>query len=407
MTDQKHQIRRTSIKRRVIVFSAIMLAVILIGGSAAYTLSMLNTVHANAGSELVKAVEIERIKLEASVNSEVAVAMKMANSPLIKRHFLDPADENLRRIAFEEIIGYQQTFASKMTFWAGDVDKEFYFDIDNHYTVDTNDPGNYWYNMTLYETEKFNFNINYNPEMQRIMLWINAPVFDSNRKPLGLVGTGIDLTEFVDTLYRDYKGDAALYFFNASGEITGARDMALITNKVTLDKELDAIGTEILAGVNELKSGEIKYINTPGGVVVALGEVPAVGWYITAVLPVTLLDALKNSTTFLFLVMMAVITLIFVIFLAFIFRLLKPLDNMVKALDQISTDWDLTRRLQFQRHDEIGTLCNFFNLTFERIKNLILNIKNEAAALSDIGGDLASNMNITANAVNQITGNVQ
>jgi hypothetical protein len=44
-------------------------------------------------------------------------------------------------MAFDEIAAYQQAFASKMVFWASDIDKEFYFDEDNHYTVDAdNDP---------------------------------------------------------------------------------------------------------------------------------------------------------------------------------------------------------------------------------------------------------------------------
>ena len=148
-----------------VVFSSILFALILIGGSVIFFISMQEIVRNNMGNELSQIVEIEKIKLEASVNAEIAIAMKMANSPLLIQHFLNPADSALRRLAFAEIVGYQQAFKSKTVFWCSDVDKEFYFSEDNHYTVNPDDPDSYWYKMTLYETEKFNFNINYNAEI--------------------------------------------------------------------------------------------------------------------------------------------------------------------------------------------------------------------------------------------------
>ena len=397
---------RTSIRRRLLIFSLVFFLVVLIGGSAAFVLSMWQIVHVNAGNELARDVEIERIKLESSVNSEIAIALKMSDSPLIKRHFLNPGDDDLRVIAFEEIAGYRQAFASKSVFWASDMDREFYFDEGNHYTVNPEDPDNYWYKMTLYETEKYNFNINYNAEMQRIMLFINAPVFDSRRTPIGLVGTGIDLSEFIDILYHDYTHEAALYFFNMAGEITGARNMDLITNKVTLDRELGSLGADILARAKDVPPGEMKFFNSSGGVVV-VDEIPTLDWYITAYLPVTPLDALKSSMTIIFLSMMAIIAAIFVIFHLFISTLIKPLNTMVDTLNRISEDWDMTRRLTVRQKDEIGNLADFFNLTFEKISVLLRGIKNKSFTLADTGDELSATMDETSQAINKIDDEIQ
>ncbi|MDR2729501.1 MAG: methyl-accepting chemotaxis protein, partial [Treponema sp.] len=163
MKTKQTQERRTSIKGRFILFSVVLFLVVLIGGSAAFGFSMWQMLHNTAGYELAQAMELERAKLETSVNGEIALALKMAGSPLIQRHFLNPGDGELKTIAFEEIAGYRRAFASDSAFWASDIDKEFYFAEDNHYTVDAESPDNYWYKMTLYETEKYNFNINYNP----------------------------------------------------------------------------------------------------------------------------------------------------------------------------------------------------------------------------------------------------
>jgi methyl-accepting chemotaxis protein len=302
------------IKRKFFAFLAILFVVIFIVSSGiAFIISMREITRSNKDNELQRIVEIERIKLEASVNGEIAIALKMASSPLIRHHFLNPADRELRKITFEEIAGYRQSFASHEIFWASDADKEFYFSEDNHYTVDTENPDNYWYKMTLYETEKFNFNINYNAEIKKIMLWINAPVFDAQHKPIGLVGTGIDLSSFVDNIYKNYTGKAALYFFNSLGEITGSHDISLITNKAMLDKALGNVGTEIFARTKDLKSGETQFFNISEGVV-ALTDVPALGWYITAISKVNSADYLKNNMTLIFISMMVVIVLIFIIF---------------------------------------------------------------------------------------------
>lgn len=233
--------------------------------------------------------------------------------------------------------------------------------------------------MTLYETEKFNFNINYNPEIQRIMLWINAPVFNGNT-PIGLVGTGIDLTEFVETIYRNYKEKAELYFFNASDEITGARDVSLITNKVKLNETLGEAGAEIIARAKELEENQIISFSLPEGEI-AVGNLSTLGWYIVAIQKLGVFDIVYSTMTLVFLAMMAVIALIFFIFLVLIGWLVKPLNEMITKLDHIAKDWDLTEHVKVKHKDETGVLGNFFNLTFGKMKDLIFGIKKKQSPL--------------------------
>jgi methyl-accepting chemotaxis protein len=398
--------RRVSIQGRFLVFSAVLFLAIFTGGSAAFIVSMRHIVHAGASGDLAQMVEIERIKLEASVNGEIAIALKMADSPLIQRYFANPGNPELERIAFEEIAGYRRAFAAKSVFWVNDADKRFYSDEAYAYTVDTSDPNNYWYLMTLNETETYNFNINYNPDLKKTNLWINAPVFDASRRPIGILGTGIDLSAFIDSIYKTYTGKAALYFFNAAGEITGARDTSLVAEKKTIGGVLGATGEKI-AGLSEtIKGGETRTFLSPEGEI-AMGAVPALGWYIAAVQPLTVMDYLKTAMTFLFLAMMAVILAIFIIFRLFITMLLNPLGKMVQTLNNISTDWDLTRRLEIRREDEIGTLGEFFNLTFEKIQEMLKGIRARAFSLSDTGEELSANMSQTAAAIETINANIR
>ena len=397
---------RTSIKHKFLIFSIILFLAILIGGSVAFILSMRQIVRESKGNELLQTVVIERIRLETSVNGEIAIAMKMADSPLIQQYFLDPDNAELAKIAVEEIAGYRRAFKSNSVFWVNDIDHKFYSDDAVPFVIDTSNPDNYWYLMTLNETEKYNFNINYNPDLNVTNLWINAPVFDSRKRPIGILGTGIDLSAFIDSIYRDYSGRAQLFFFNDAGEITGAKDSALVAAKAAINGLFQKSGADVLQMAKNLPANGARYFSAPEGEI-ALGTVPDLGWYITAILPLTSSDYLATTMTVIFLVMMAVIAAIFIIFYLFITGLLKPLNIMIAALDRISSEWDLTRRLEIKQKDETGNLAEFFNLTFDRMSGLIKVIKGKTFALSDTGEELNSTMGETSHAIGKIDENMQ
>ena len=398
-------ISQTSIKQKFMIFSISLFLMVSIIGSIAFIITMRQIVISGKDNEIQQRLNIERIKLEASVSGEIAIVLKMAESPLIQQYFVNPTDTGLEKIAFEEIAAYRRAFKGNTVFWVNDIDHKFYSDDAYAFTLDVNDPTNYWYLMTLNETEKYNFNINYNPDLNVTNLWINAPVFDSRHRPVGILGTGINLSEFIDSIYQDYTGDAALYFFNSDGEITGARDKDLVTNKTTIETTFGETGEKIRKSTSNI-SGEFICFTSPLGEV-AVGKVPTLDWYITSILPLTIGDYLKTNVTFIFLAMMAVIVIVLIIVYMFISRLLKPMDKMVTTLNKISQDWDLTRRLNIKQKDEIGTLAGFFNLTFEKISGLLKEIKNKSFALSDTGEELSATMKETTLAVGKIDENIK
>ncbi|MDR0447138.1 MAG: methyl-accepting chemotaxis protein [Treponema sp.] len=86
----------------------------------------------------------------------------------------------------------------------------------------------------------------------------------------------------------------------------------------------------------------------------------------------------------------------------------RPIVKVTKTLRDISEgEGDLTMAIPEKGNDEIADLARFFNKTQEKIRNLIIIIKNQAAALFSTGNELASSMIETATAINQITANIQ
>jgi methyl-accepting chemotaxis protein len=84
----------------------------------------------------------------------------------------------------------------------------------------------------------------------------------------------------------------------------------------------------------------------------------------------------------------------------------KPIIKVASVL-KVVAEGELAHSIDVNTKDEIGDLVRDFNYTLEKIKNLVLNVKGEANVLSGIGTDLASNMNETSAAVNEINANIQ
>jgi methyl-accepting chemotaxis protein len=88
--------------------------------------------------------------------------------------------------------------------------------------------------------------------------------------------------------------------------------------------------------------------------------------------------------------------------------IVRPLLNVSHTLQNISEGaGDLTKTITVNFKDEIGDLARYFNQTMEKIKNMVITIKQEAANLSTTGGELAAHMSKTTAAINQIATNIQ
>ncbi|AEF81838.1 methyl-accepting chemotaxis protein [Leadbettera azotonutricia] len=92
-------------------------------------------------------------------------------------------------------------------------------------------------------------------------------------------------------------------------------------------------------------------------------------------------------------------------FLRMIFSRLSTIDEILQEIS--SGEGDLTKRIHVLHKDEIGELAGYFNLTLDKIKNLVVVIKSQTVSLFNIGNELAANMEQTASATNEITANIQ
>ena len=120
------------------------------------------------------------------------------------------------------------------------------------------------------------------------------------------------------------------------------------------------------------------------------------------------LSDVNDLTIFTIILAFIIIAAVAVIVYIVLHFTMMPVVNVALTLKDIAQgEGDLTVKIPEKGKDEITELSRYFNQTIEKIKNLIVIIKNEGVKLSGVGNDLASNMNETAAAINEITANIQ
>jgi len=105
----------------------------------------------------------------------------------------------------------------------------------------------------------------------------------------------------------------------------------------------------------------------------------------------------------------------FVIFVLFIFISLylansisKPIIDVGKILNSIANGkGDLTEEVLVTSNDEVGVMSKSLNSFMGTMNEMIFGIKNSTKKLSQIGDELAHNMDETSTAITQITANIE
>jgi methyl-accepting chemotaxis protein len=121
-----------------------------------------------------------------------------------------------------------------------------------------------------------------------------------------------------------------------------------------------------------------------------------------------ILTEVRSMTTFTVILALIVIAVVAGFVFVFLGYVTNPIVKVAETLKDISEgEGDLTHSISVNSKDEVGDLARYFNLTLEKIKKLIITIKQQTVTLFDIGGELAANMTETATAVNEITANIQ
>jgi len=235
-----------------------------------------------------------------------------------------------------------------------------------------------------------------------VIVTLSKTVFDSERKDIGVVAddVAVNVMGGLINAMRDFHGQE-MYIINSKGLFITHEDISAVMEKDLFNElNLDKYRSSVLS--------KPEFLNIDENVFIYSSAIPDTSWILVSTIPSSVIykeiNTLILRLIILSVVMLAAVVLVLIFFVAR--KISSPIKAIHSALEKVK-DGDLTAKVAVTSEDEIGELSGYFNMTLERVKNLITNVKKEAAVLSGIGDSLAANMTQTAEAVNKITVNIQ
>ncbi|MDR1176704.1 MAG: methyl-accepting chemotaxis protein [Treponema sp.] len=250
---------------------------------------------------------------------------------------------------------------------------------------------------------------------------ISAPIIRRRTgEVVGRVGVNVDTAEtqpVVDATIQDRHEIAGMSVYSQNGTIvaSGAPNQVgrLLSDaqRALFSADTDAAQNAVLNGekrrfrdYSEVLNAELEIILYP----FTIGETGTNWTLMLGTEDHVILAQVNRMIVFTIIIAAAAVILTAVIIFLVSISITKPIVNVALTLKDISEgEGDLTKTVDSHAKDEIGALARYFNATLDKIKQLIIIIKNQSTALSDIGAELANNMTETAAAVNEITANIQ
>ncbi len=335
---------------------------------------------------------LQRSRVSALIEPEVAMARKLADDPTVLRWVAERPGEEPGGEVRAALDAYGRAFRDHGWFVAVDRSLD-YFVYDpaskelRRTKLRQGVPANQWYFDERTTSAPYLLNLDYEPAIRASKLWINVPLRDAGGRVLGMTGGAIDITDLLaeiasgDSLDVHDDAGAERMLVDRAGVLQVCSNRAYMEHnahaapgaKLTLHTLLEdrAQGDRILAAMRllEARGSEVETLELGHDgrrLLAAVSFMPELGWF-----NVVLLDTSEIATvrTFLpLLVAVAVaVALMLVALLAVLDRsLLRRLGALTAAARAVSTG-DYGARVDEGGRDEVALLGRTFNAMTARI----------------------------------------
>jgi methyl-accepting chemotaxis protein len=240
---------------------------------------------------------------------------------------------------------------------------------------------------------------------------VAAPIMNGS-DPVGLVGIDVDMGVLQSVAeIKPFETGRIMVVSNSGIAMVHENKSRIGTN--IQQNFTDVFGAEGVRKVmDSLRSGKDVLFEYAGQEIVSfpfyVGDSHNALTAIASVPVKTVLSEVAQLTSFTIILAVIAIAITAVISSILAVNIVKPILSVISMLKDISEgEGDLTKRINLTSKDEIGDMAHYFNLTLEKIRGLIVIIKQQSVSLADIGSELSTNMSDTASAMNEISANIQ
>lgn len=326
----------------------------------------------------------DKNKILSIIDREVALSLKLSDDAVVRRWVARADDPALKSAALQQLESYRRFFRDQNYFVARNVDLS-YFNADR-----TSPPGqpktsqlsstrgaDSWYFKTLERVSTFELNLDYNVLIKKTNVWINVIIRDDQGAKIGIGGTGLDLTDFLESIVNSGEPGVSAILVDRRGVIQAHQNHGLVERnaleqnpekRTTIynllnDPDSNRQLQETLASLSGDSQKKVAAFPLKMGketVFAAVAFMPEIGWYTIALVDIT--RAMKPEA-FLPIILASVLSLLAVILvIGFLINrlVLQPLGLLTSASREVAEgNYDIS--LPVKRNDEIGVLTGSFN----------------------------------------------
>ncbi|QTQ14513.1 methyl-accepting chemotaxis protein [Treponema parvum] len=246
------------------------------------------------------------------------------------------------------------------------------------------------------------------------VITLSMPLKNNNRIT-GVLVMDIDAAE-LSTMIKDIvvgkTGEASIV--SKDGVIVADRDMELVRDQVNImeisktNESFKSLADFIQLAMEGGENGTGFYRYDNSDKIAAFAKIKSTGWIIIISAPLhEFMDPIKHLRITMYSIGTAILAVTLIIIYITAQKIVTPIQNTVNALKGIAQGaGDLTIRLPVTGNDEITDMAVYFNETMEKIGTSIKGVSETSHIMSEIGSELASNMNETASAIHEISANI-
>jgi diguanylate cyclase (GGDEF)-like protein len=256
-------------------------------------------------------VRYDSARMLKPLEREIALARQMADSNILKQWAANPDNRPLETLALAEMESFRRNFRDRSYFVAL-LDSGAYYHNNAandfvgrplRYHLKPGNPDDAWFYGLLNDGREFHLNINPDVVLGVTKLWIDVLMRDGDRI-LGVVGTGIELEDFLRDFVDIRQPGITTVFVDLSGAIQLHRNKAIIDHASFIKPEGQKKTIELLfddpadGGRVRRMMERLAAMAEPEGQVVSdfvtvdgrrhlagIAYLPGIGWY-----EITLLD---------------------------------------------------------------------------------------------------------------------
>ena len=314
---------------------------------------------------------------------EVALARQFADSQILRDWSRDPDNTEKKQRALAEMEAFRQNFADQSFFVALLDSGDYYHNnaanefagAEYRYTLHRENPDDSWFYSIIDQNRDIHLNVNPDVQLGVTKLWIDI-LMRADDRILGVVGTGLDLSQYIDHIATTNEPGISNMLFDHQGAIQISHDLNQIDfNSIAkneseqktiwqlMDTERDKQAVRQAMDNSQQNPGKVSSLyltHSDKQYLTGIIYLPEIDWYVMTLQDV---DQLVPLNTFSDLIILAAVTLVIFLLLfnlAFNRHILRPVEDLDHAISELRDTGRITP-LPEHKTGETGRLMRHFN----------------------------------------------